>query len=156
MKTLLLQVDFEKSIQYRPTTFVKGDTNSCQIKAITKQDITEKLLAVSFRQTGQDSIVIDMETTDPHTATLTLPTDVLSVEGRVDCQVAMYAEDFRLTNSADFYYMVSEDLADEAVSEVEDRVPILTSLINDVLDIKNNWRPDFYIVEGDLIMEVQE
>ena len=67
-------------------------------------------------------------------ASVILPNSILSSVGSVNCQVAVYALDSRLTDPVGFYFLVVDDLS-ELTIETSDNVPILTDLIQQVSGI---------------------
>lgn len=129
-KTMILNVDFNKGISYTPKTFVVGDYQTCELVFNTKQDISGLDLRVSFKLPDDTYAIHSATIESANQASLILPTGVL-IEGKVDCQVALYEETKRLTNSVEFYYKVSGDFSETAV-EASDNYPILTQLIEDV------------------------
>lgn len=158
VKVFNLEVDFYNAVRYIPARFVKGDNNCYKINLTIVQDITDKIVVISFQlPDNSPSIKISANIIDAHTAELILPTDVLSKEGEVYCQVALYTETSRITNPVQFYYRVAKDLAADAITDIDDRVPILTELINDVLSLRD-WVEsiEFKVIDSDLIMEVSE
>jgi hypothetical protein len=140
-----LDVDFEKSVTYRPISFVKGDHGSCKLMINISQDITGLRIFVAFELSDGTKLLHEAAAGN-EVAELILPSGVLSVAGRVNCQVAIYsdptAED-RLTNPVGFYFTVAEDLAEEAVAAT-DQVPVLTQLITDA----HNMLDQFTYLEG--------
>ena len=123
-------MDFDKGVSYRPMRFVAGDSGSCEITFTTVQDIDGLRVFVTFVMSDGTNYIHEASVSDANTATLVLPSGVLSVAGQVNCQVAVHDDSGRLTNAVGFYYTVSEDLAEGAI-EASDQYPILTQLITD-------------------------
>ena len=136
IKNWTLAIDFSKGIIYRPMQFVEGDAGSSAITFNVAQDITDTRVFVTFLLSDNSTLLLEAFPTDEHTAYLELPSDVLGVAGRVDCQVALYGYEGRLTNAVSFYYMVVADLS-SGVIQASDKLPILTQLITDCDAIKD-------------------
>lgn len=154
-KTMILNVDFNKGISYTPKTFVAGDYQTCELLFNTKQDISGLDMRVSFKLPNDTYAIHSATIISSNQGNIILPTGVL-LEGRVDCQVALYDGTKRLTNSVEFYYKVSGDYSDTAVA-TSDNYPILTQLIEDVEAIeltdenrmlKQTYDPD--LIAGDV------
>jgi hypothetical protein len=132
MRNIYMSIDFNKQVSYSPQTFVKNDYNSIKFNFNTSQNITDKRVFVAFEMSDGTKYLEECTVESSTLATLELPTGVLSVEGEVIAQVALYdGTASRLTAPVQFKYTVSEDLSDEAVTP-SDNVPILTQLITDV------------------------
>jgi|GEM_PF-3277952 len=142
-KRFELKVDFDRSVSYKPVTFIKGDHGSCMISMDCSQDLTGHRVFVAFELSDGSKFLHEGTVTGASTAELLLPSGVLAVAGRVECQVAVYVGESRLTNAVSFVYTVSEDLADEAIAAT-DKVPVLTGLITDA----QNMLDQFTYLEG--------
>jgi len=135
---LELAIDFTGGITYVPSVFVVNDFNSGMLRFSISQDITDKRIFVSFKMNDDTSYVLEATILDSKSAEIILPTGVLSVEGKVNCQIALYdIGASRLTNAIGFYYLVVNDLSDAAVTP-SDNVPILLELITDVENLETS------------------
>lgn len=133
MKEFKLEVDFSKGVRYRLASFVKGDTGYCSIILEIAQTLTDERVFVTFELPSGSRYILEAEK-DGNTATLLLPSGVLSEAGKVNCQVALHSPTGRLTNPVGFYYRVVDDLSQGAV-EASDQYPILTQLIENCREI---------------------
>jgi hypothetical protein len=113
------------------------------ISIISTQELTGHRIFIAFELTDGSKHVHEGTVTGANTAELLLPSGVMAVAGRVECQVAIYEGEDRLTNPVGFYYSVTDDLADEAIVAT-DQVPILTQLITDA----QNMLDQFTYLEG--------
>lgn len=105
-----IKVDFDRSVYFTSQYFVQGDIDSCAIVADIKQDITNKIVAITFDVPGEDPFTLDMENEGAYQARLVLPAETLAKDGRVNCQISIRSEDYRLTNSHKFFYNVLKSL----------------------------------------------
>ena len=97
-----LTVDFDKSVYYKPMSFVAGDHGSCAITFTTGQDIDGLRVFVTFVMSDGTNYIHEATVSDANTAVLELPSGVLSVAGQVNCQVAVHDDSGRLTNAVEF------------------------------------------------------
>jgi len=132
-KILNLTVDFTKQRKYIEPSFVKGDTE-CYINVTTVQDITNSTVIIAFEDSANNTFLDDCTNTGANTCELNLKSDVLQTEGRVECQIAIYEDEQRLTNVVSFFYTVIKDISDKAV-QASDNLPILTKLITEVQEL---------------------
>lgn len=132
-----LNIDFDRTVYYKPMSFVKGDLNSSRMLLNVAQDMTGLRLFVNFEMSNGTTYIEEATILTSTTASLILPSGVLSVAGMVQCQVALHDLTGRLTNAVGFYYTVADDLADGAI-EASDQYPILTQLIADCNAFMNN------------------
>ncbi len=138
MKNYNLNLDFTKSIAYKKMAFVEDDYGASTITFISAQTLTGLILQVAFKFADDTYAILRsddakpyIEIIDANTAVLSLPTGVLDVVGRVECQVALYnGTESRLTTAVCFYYTVVDDLSTDA-AVASDNYPILTQLIID-------------------------
>lgn len=138
MKNYNLNLDFTKSIAYKKMAFVEDDYGASTITFISAQALTGRILQVVFKFADDTYAILRsddatpyIEIIDANTAVLSLPTGVLDVVGRVECQVALYnGTESRLTTAVCFYYTVVDDLSTDA-AVASDNYPILTQLIID-------------------------
>jgi hypothetical protein len=136
-KIISLTVDFQKAVKYTPEKIVKGDYSGVVMEFDIVQDITDHTVRVAFETADGTNYLLDCVNVDGK-AVLELPSGVLSVIGVVNCQIAVYDLDSRLTNPMGFYFFVVDDLSDGAISASDD-VPILMDLIAQVNDIINTF-----------------
>jgi hypothetical protein len=136
-KIFELNVDFNKAVTFRPISFVKGDHGSCMLRMNIVQDITGLRIFVAF-ELANGTKYLHEATAGSEVAELILPSGVLAVAGKVNCQVALYDVENRLTNPVGFNFMVTSDLADEAI-EATDQVPVLTQLITDAQNMLDQF-----------------
>lgn len=135
-KDFVIAIDFNNGTYYKPIAFVKADTNSSRILFNVTQDLADLRLFVNFELSDGTVYIEEATILTTNTASLVLPSGVLSVAGMVQCQAALHNLTGRLTNAVAFYYTVTKDLAEGAI-EASDNLPILTQLIADCETIKD-------------------
>ena len=132
MREIYMHVDFNQGVSYKNETLVKNDYNSIRFIFKTKQDVTDKQIFVTFKNSDDTTYIEECTIESINEVSIEVPTSALSVIGTVNCQIAMYDNSgYRLTSPSNFDYLVTSDLSDEAIVATDD-IPILTQLITDV------------------------
>lgn len=140
MRSLIVTVDFNNKAKYDYVKFVQNDSESCQIVIDFSDSISGKTVVLNAKLPDGTSYEIDMTVVSDKRASLTLPTDILSQPGIVECQVAIYQGTYRLTDWSGFSYKVVSDLSAGAEIEISDNYPVLTTLIGDVQGLMDTYQ----------------
>ena len=133
--TYELYVDFRNGViePDRPIQIVQNDNDSILLKFIFKDVIAErKELKFLFPDnTGSIREIIDDQ--------LLLNVGLLKYSGSIRFELSLYNEENRLTNFAlGTMFIRNQLLNEDTVIQEDDRLPILTALINEVKNLNVN------------------
>lgn len=116
IREINLNVDFEDGLSYTPFYTIKNDSNTYKLNLIFVQDVTDLTCKISFKLPDESKYITDVTIIDFQSGELILPDDILSEVGKVDCQLSIHdLTTDRLTHIDNFYFIVNEDLSENAV-----------------------------------------
>ncbi len=133
-----IYVDFINGIMEadKPIKLVQNDNDSVILRFKVKNDIDTSRKVFKAKFPDGSCYIEDLVNNE-----IELSVGFLHYKGNIKYELSIYNNDNRLTDFAIGTLLIREELVDEdSVIELDDRLPILTQLINEVREIEENAR----------------
>lgn len=137
-KEYVIYVDFINGIMEadKPIKLVQNDNDSTVLRFNLKEDVVDSRKVLKFKFSDGSCYIKDLVNNE-----IELTAGFLSQQGNIKYELSIYDNDERLTNFAIGTLFIREELVNENnVIELDDRLPILTDLINEVREIEKEAR----------------